>query len=69
MELAVLLKESIVELVEKFDLRFVTVKIRLQDDDLTAEITITSNRDKERFRIGDCQGRDARFVFLPGRTH
>ncbi len=52
MELAVLLKESIVELGEKFDLRF--VQIRLQDDNLTAEITITSNMDKERFRVGDC---------------
>ncbi len=73
MELAVpgvTAEDGIVEFVMELCLRFGLyddgTQIRLQGDNLAAELTISMNMGKEHFRIGYCQGRDACFVFPPG---
>ncbi len=66
-------EDGIVEFVEEHCLRFGlfndNIHIRLQGNNLAAELTIVSNMGKEHFQIGSCQGRDACFVLPPGRPH
>ncbi len=63
-------EDGIVELVVNFSLRIGfsddAAQISLQGENLTAEMMTSSNMGKELFRVGCCQGRDARFV-LPLR--
>ncbi len=51
--------EGIVEFVEQLSLRFRlfddNTQMRLQGDDVAAELTISSKMGKEHFRIGCCQ--------------
>ncbi len=70
MALAVGAEDGIVEFIEeRFGLFDDNTQIRLQGDNLAVELTISWNIGKEHFRIGSCQGRDACFVFSPGRPH
>ncbi len=64
---AVSAEDGIAEFAEKLSLRFglfdVNTQINLQDDNLTTDMTISSNMSKEHFRILCCQGRDNLSVF------
>ncbi len=66
-------EDSIVKFVVELSLHFIlfddVTQIRLQGSNLVGELTISSNMNKEPLRIGCCQGRDACFVFPPGRHH
>ncbi len=58
--------EFVMDLSLRFGLFVDSTQIRLQGDNLAAELTISMNMDKEQFRIGYFQGRDICFVFPPG---
>ncbi len=65
-------EDGILEFVEEFSLRFGLLKsntqIRLQADNLAAELAIFSNMGKEHFQIG-CQESDVRFVCPTEQPH
>ncbi len=64
-------EDSLEEFTEAFSLHFVLfddkAQICLHVDYLTAEMAISFHMGKDYFRIECCQGRNARFVFPPGR--
>ncbi len=61
--------EFVEELILCYGLFNDNTRTSLQGDNLVAELTISSNMGNWHFRIGCCQGRDACFVFPPGRPH